>query len=107
RLDIVLEARERTLNLLDRSVLGHHPLDVVHAPDDVRRVDATGASVLALAANAHGARKQPELHILAQRRFREADPARLEDVDDLARRHSVGPRTFDLFELAIPQQPAQ
>ena len=107
RLDVVFEAGERSLDLLDRSVLGHHPLDHVHAPDDVRRVKPARAAVLALAADADGAGQQAELHVLAQRRLREADPARLEDVDDLARRHSVGPRALDLVELAILEQPAQ
>ena len=107
RIDVVFEARERPLDLLDRSVLRHHPLDDVHAPDDVRRVEPARASVLALAADAHRAWKQPQLHVLAQRRFREANPARLEHVDDLARRHSVGRRALDLLELAIRQQPAQ
>ena len=107
RFDVVLEAGERSLDLLDRPVLRHHPLDHVHAPDDVRRVEPARAAVLALAADAHRARQQPQLHVLAQRRLREANPARLEDVDDLARRQSVGPRALDLVELAILQQPAQ
>src|ERR1044072_6619812 len=47
RLDVVFEARERSLNLLDRPVLGHHPLHHVHAPDDVRRIEAARAAVLA------------------------------------------------------------
>ena len=107
RLDVVLEAGERALDLLDRAVLGHHPLDDVHAADDVRRVEPARAAVLALAAHAHRAGQQAELHVLAQRRLGEADPARLEDVDDLARGQSVGPGALDLLELALVEQPAQ
>src|SRR4029079_1460025 len=94
RLDVVFEARERPLDLFDRAVLRHHALDDVHAADDVRRVKPARAAMLALATDAYGARQQSELHVLAQRRLREADPARLEDVDDLTRRHSVGPRAL-------------
>src|SRR5215471_15387847 len=89
RLDVVLEARERPLDLLDRAVLGHHPLHLVHAADDVRRVETARAAVLALAADAHRTGEEAQLHVLAQRRLGEADPAGLEHVDDLPGRHSV------------------
>src|SRR5947207_3420932 len=103
RLDLVLEARERPLDLLDRAILGHHPLDLVNAADDVRRVEAARAAVLPVARDANRAGQQAELHVLAQRRLREADPARLEHVDDLPRRHSVRPRPLDLVDLAVRQ----
>src|SRR5205823_3550357 len=89
--DVVLEAGERPLDLLDRAVLRHHPLDRVHAPDNVRGVDAAGAAVLALTADADRSGQEAELHVLAQRRLGEADPARLEDVDDLSRGEAVRP----------------
>src|SRR4029079_4707111 len=53
RFNVVFEAGERSLDLLDRSVLGHHPLDDVHAPDDVRREEPALAEALALAAPRH------------------------------------------------------
>src|SRR4030095_1902865 len=65
--DVLLEARERPLDLLDRAVLRHHPLDCVDAPDDERRVEPARPAVLALAADAHRAGQEAELHVLAQR----------------------------------------
>src|SRR5581483_7570020 len=82
--DLFLEARERPLDLLDGAVLGHHPLDRVDAADDVRRVDAARTAVLPLAPDPDRSGQKAKLHVLAQRRLGEADPARLEDVDDLA-----------------------
>ena len=84
RVDLVLEARERALDLLDGPIRGHHPLHHVHAADDVRRVEPARTAVLPLAPHADRARQESQLHVLAQRRLGEADPARLEDVDDLA-----------------------
>ena len=107
RLDLVLEARERALDLLDGPVGGHHPLDDVHPPDDVRRVEPARSAVLPLAPHAHRAGQQAELHVLAQRRLGEADPARLEDVDDLARGEAVRPGALDLLDLPLVEQSAQ
>src|SRR6185312_1591905 len=105
RLDLVLEARERTLDLFDGPVRRHHPLHHVHAANDVGRIEPAGSAVLPLASHPHRAREQPQLHVLAERRLREANSTRLEDVDDLARGEAVRPGPLDLLDLSLVEEP--
>ena len=101
-----LKREERALDLFDRVALGHHLLDGVDPPHHRRRVEPHRSLVLALAPDAAAARQEAELHVLAEGRLRQLDPAGAEDLDHLGRRHAVRVRALDGVELADGQEPA-
>src|ERR1039458_1326053 len=81
-LDLLLEASEGVLDVLDGQVLGHHRAHLIHAADDLGGIHPARAAVLALAPDAHRTRQKTELHVLAQGGLGEAKTPRGAEILD-------------------------
>src|SRR5690606_2590616 len=97
-LDVTADEQELPLDLLDGVALGHHLLDAQDLAEHAHRVHPLGATVLALPSDAHAARQEPELDVLAERRLAERDPVLREHVEDLRRSEAVRVRALDSSE---------
>src|SRR5262249_35075550 len=101
RVDLAAHEQELALDVLDRVALRHQAPDQLDLPDDRRGVEPLRAAVLALAADAHAAREQAELDVLAERRLAQRLALAPEQLDHLLGREPLGVRGLERRELVL------
>src|SRR5690606_25703489 len=94
------------LDLFHREALAHEPADLVDLPNGGGRVEPLGASVLALAADAHAARQEAELDVLAERRLGQPPAPLGHEIDDLLNAEALGMPRLERRQVVLRPGPS-